>query len=72
MNERIKDARQKIKNCQSILESSSPQSIFERGYSMVKTKDGVIVRNAAQIAAGDEIEIRPAEGIISAVVKNTK
>ena len=72
MNERIKDARQKIKGFKSILESSSPQSIFERGYSMVKTKDGVIVRNAAQIAAGDEIEIRPAEGIISAVVKNTK
>lgn len=69
MNERIKDLRVRIKNCTAVLESSSPEAIFKRGYSMVRTKDGTVVRSASQVAQGELVEITPAEGHITAKVE---
>lgn len=65
---KIKDYRNKITNYLTILENASPQTIFERGYSMVKDKNGNIIRNKNQVAKGDEIFITLAKGEISANV----
>ncbi len=65
---KIKDYRNKITNYLTVLENASPQTIFERGYSMVKDKNGNIIRNKNQVAKGDEIFITLAKGEISAIV----
>lgn len=73
MQEKIKDLRIKIKQNVTILENASPETIFKRGYSMVKNKKtGEIIRNSKQVIINDEIEIIPAEGKISAIVNKTE
>ena len=68
LQDKIKELRTKVVQNVTILENASPQTIFERGYSMVTDKNGVIIRDSAQVASGDEIEIVPAKGKIKATV----
>lgn len=66
--DKIKDLRTRISNNVTILENASPQTILNRGYSMVTTKDGKIIRSNKNVNINDEIIIKPAEGIINASV----
>lgn len=68
IKEKIKDTRQKIQNCVTILENASPQTILNRGYSMVKTAGGKIVRSQEDVTQGEKLEIYPAKGKIKATV----
>lgn len=68
IKEKIKDTKQKIQNCVTILENASPQTILNRGYSMVKTAGGKIVRSQEDVAQGEKLEIYPAKGKIEATV----
>lgn len=73
MELKIREVRRKIENCTSMLESSSPESILARGYSMVKIKGkNQILRNSKDIKNGEEIEIFPAKGKITATVTKTE
>ncbi|MCR5495404.1 MAG: exodeoxyribonuclease VII large subunit [Treponema sp.] len=69
---KIRDTRQIIDNCVTVLENASPQTIFDRGYSMVKIKEsGKILRDSSEVKTGEEIEIIPAKGKIKAQVLET-
>ena len=68
LEELIKDRRRTIEHSREILENCNPQSIFERGYSMVTDRDGNIIRDAHNLNSGDQIKIRPAKGEIEATV----
>ena len=72
MEEKIRDLRIRIQNCVTVLENASPETIFQRGYSMVTDKDGNIIRDASKLSAEDILEITPAKGKITAKVINTK
>ena len=65
---KIKDYRNIIINSKTILENASPQTILDRGYSMVTDKKGNVIRNENQVSAGDEIKITLAKGKLSASV----
>ena len=65
---KIKDYRNIISNSKTILENASPQTILDRGYSMVTDNKGNIIRNETQVSAGDEIKITLAKGKLSASV----
>lgn len=65
---KIKDYRNIISNSKTILENASPQTILDRGYSMVTDNKGNIIRNENQVSAGDEIKITLAKGKLSASV----
>ena len=65
---KIKDYRNIIINSKTILENASPQTILDRGYSMVTDKKGNVIRNEKQVSAGDEIKITLAKGKLSASV----
>lgn len=65
---KIKDYRNIISNSKTILENTSPQTILDRGYSMVTDNKGNIIRNENQVSAGDEIKITLAKGKLSASV----
>ena len=68
LQDKVKDFRTRIAQNVTILENASPQTIFNRGYSMVTDKNGQVIRDAAQVSAGDKIEIVPAKGKIKAKV----
>ena len=67
-DEKIKNFRQFLRESVQILEGASPKTILARGYSMVKTADGKIVRSQTDVKNGEKIEVYPAEGKILATV----
>ena len=50
----------------------SPLKILERGYALVLDASGRLVKDAAQVRAGDEITARLAHGTLAATVKKTR
>ena len=66
---KINDFRQQIKNNVTILENASPQTILNRGYSMVTDTNGKIITDSASVTAGQDLIISPAKGKITATVK---
>ncbi|MCQ2241833.1 exodeoxyribonuclease VII large subunit [Treponema sp.] len=68
MSELIKEKKRLIAHSREILESCNPQSIFDRGYSMVTDKNGNVVRDAKVLKSGEQIKIRPAKGEVTATV----
>ena len=68
LQDKIRDLRVRIKQNVTVLENASPQTIFDRGYSMVTGPDGKVVRDAAALNVGDKLVITPARGKITANV----
>ncbi|MBQ1181850.1 MAG: exodeoxyribonuclease VII large subunit [Treponema sp.] len=69
MMQKVKDTKMLIENCHAILESSSPQTILSRGYSMVRNKETQeIITNTKNLTKGTQIEIVPAVGRFTAIV----
>ena len=50
------------------LQAVGPQSTLERGYAIVATPDGDIVRSAAAVAAGQRLSVQVADGRFDATV----
>lgn len=72
MAQKVSDTKRIVENCTIVLESRSPQTIFDRGYSMVREKEtGKIIRDSSMVKKGSVIEIIPSKGKISAVVEST-
>jgi exodeoxyribonuclease VII large subunit len=53
------------------LHSLSPLSVLERGYALVLKVDGALVRSSAQLAAGDLVTTRLADGSFTSRVEAT-
>ena len=66
LQDKIRDLRVRLQSSVSILENASPQTIFDRGYSMVTDSEGKVIRDAATVKAGDKLVITPAKGKITA------
>ena len=54
------------------LEALSPLAILDRGYALVFDSAGVLLKDAAQVKAGDEISARLAKGTVTATVSRRK
>ena len=50
----------------------SPLSVLDRGFSITEKQDGSIVRNAADVAKGENITVRLAKGTLTAEVLSTE
>jgi exodeoxyribonuclease VII large subunit len=50
----------------------NPQAVLERGYGIVRDKNGLIVRDSRQVADGDGIAITLARGCLQATVSGTE
>ena len=53
------------------LHSLSPLAVLDRGYALVLSAEGALVRSTAQIAAGDRVTTRLAEGSFASRVEST-
>jgi exodeoxyribonuclease VII large subunit len=47
----------------------SPQATLDRGYAVVQSDSGVVIRSAASLKRGDRLRLRLAEGIATAVAE---
>ena len=68
LQDKIRDLRVRIAQSRTVLENASPQTIFDRGYSMVTDAQGKVVRDAAAVAVDDKLIITPAHGKIESKV----
>ena len=71
MRERITQKKLELISTAKSLELTSPSSILERGYGII-TKDGAAVGSASGLTQDDEIEIRLADGSVSARVTEVR
>jgi exodeoxyribonuclease VII large subunit len=63
MRQRLRLARGRVGSTAAQLESLSPLAVLGRGYSITqRTADGRVIRNAAELAVGDELTTRFAQG----------
>jgi exodeoxyribonuclease VII large subunit len=51
-----------------LLDTMSPLAVMKRGYSITQKRSGEIVRDAASVKTGDEIDIRLEKGSLKAEV----
>ena len=54
------------------LDALSPLKVLSRGYAMVRTEQGSLVRSVQQIAASDKIQIRLSDGTVTASVTHVE
>jgi len=62
VNARLDSARHRLATIAGRLESLSPLAVLGRGYSLTRTDDGQLVRDAKQLAPGQQITTRFAQG----------
>lgn len=67
----VEKQKSRSQRLMALLDSLSPLKVVERGYSIV-TKGNAVVKSAAQVQPGDEIDIRLAEGGLTATVVAVK
>jgi exodeoxyribonuclease VII large subunit len=69
MRHRLDALRARVETTARALNTVSPLATLERGYAIAsRAADGGILRSAAQVAPGDDIEVRLAEGTLAARV----
>ena len=49
-----------------------PRGVLERGYSIVRSETGRVVRRSVEVASGDRVDITFAEGTASARVERSE
>lgn len=67
-NQNITRSKQRYIAQISKLEAMSPLKVLTRGYSMVQTERGEVVRSVSQVSLGERIRVRLSDGSLSATV----
>lgn len=57
-----------VEHARARVAALSPAATLERGYAVVRTPDGAIIRDAAAVAPGDALRVRVAHGDIDVTV----
>lgn len=60
--------RQRLAASSHLLDSVSPLATLQRGYAIVKSKDGQVVRSSSTLSRGDKITAHLADGQLTATV----
>ena len=68
----LRHARERLAPLERTLNAVSPLATLQRGYAIVATADGRILRDAADAAAGSLIEARLARGSVRAKVEKSQ
>lgn len=61
---RLELMRSNLVHLQKRLVNLSPQAVLQRGYAIIKTAEGVLVKSVRQVHRGDVLDIRVADGAI--------
>jgi len=71
ISDKCAELRGKIELASAVIQAGSPLAAMERGFSVVTDSNGKVIRNAASVKPGDNLNIKPLKGTINAVVENT-
>lgn len=73
MKQQLSKQQEKILRLSLNLKHLNPDAVLSRGYALIQSPNGTIVRSSEQVMPGDEIHIRFAEGSANAKIhsKNT-
>ncbi|MBO9668397.1 MAG: exodeoxyribonuclease VII large subunit, partial [Bdellovibrio sp.] len=71
LNFTVERKKARMDRMMAMLDSMSPLRVVERGYSIV-TKNTEVIKSASQVKKGDTIDIRLAQGSLTAVVDSVK
>ncbi len=69
LHARTASARSELTSSGTGLEALNPFATLERGYALVRTRDGRIVTDSAEAAVGDALEVRLAAGALDVSVE---
>lgn len=70
--QRINSSRQQFISCAAKLDALSPLKVLTRGYAIVQTGEGNVVRSVKQVSTGNSVDISLGDGRISATVTQVK
>lgn len=68
----IEASRSRLGALDARLHALSPLAVLDRGYALVLTEGGQVVRSAAQVTAGDRVTTRLADGVFVAQVESAE
>lgn len=68
---RVTGARDVVSQLRARVTALSPQQTLERGYAVVKTDQGELIRDSSQLATGQNLRLRLAQGSARATVTET-
>jgi exodeoxyribonuclease VII large subunit len=71
LGHRLDAAAADLSHTRARVTALSPQATLDRGYAVVQRADGRVVRRPADVAPGDPLRVRLAEGQIAAEVRET-
>ena len=71
LGQRLQLSRARLLTATRTLNAVSPLATLERGYSILVTADGQLVRAAMQVAPGDTVAARTSRGTVHATVTRT-
>ena len=69
---RVEEKGHRLKNAATRLELLSPEKTLLRGYSITVNAEGQVLRDAAQVKAGDKIRTRLAKGEVRSTVGDSQ
>lgn len=72
MEKLIEEKKRCITSSVQTLENCNPQTVFDRGYSMVQDENGNVIRDANNLKTGAKLLIKPSKGMIEAQVLEIK
>jgi exodeoxyribonuclease VII large subunit len=72
MDQFLERGRAGLARLDAHLNALNPQQVLQRGYSIVSRLDGLIVRDAAQLAPGDDVTMTFARGSARAKINNSR
>ena len=65
---RLRSARERLRSQRQHLSALDPTAVLTRGYAIITRSDGSVVGSVAQVAAGDVLDVRVADGEFEATV----
>ncbi|MGA2501052.1 MAG: exodeoxyribonuclease VII large subunit [Tepidisphaeraceae bacterium] len=71
LERQIQSEQARLGSLHARLHSLSPLAVLDRGYALVLDTDGVLIRSAAQVAAGDKLVTRLADGAFISRVESS-
>jgi exodeoxyribonuclease VII large subunit len=68
---RLARDRMSLAAVRDALQALSPDATLARGYAVARSADGTVLRDVAQVAAGDALRVTVARGSLDARVERT-
>jgi exodeoxyribonuclease VII large subunit len=72
MHQKLDDRKRRLTMAEAHLRQLSPLNVLSRGYAIVESANGAVLRSSAETAGGDALRVRLHRGELDAVVTETR